>query len=161
MCLKGEHAMQNNSEKAFSVCACPVRRICSAENKDWVLARTIPGYRIPDKVIAYLRAGTHYLACPGIYEHPYRPDIRLGGPEYYTDGHFYWDRDTWKYVLKYGFTLPPEFIDHVMSDSGTAFIDAAIDKSKLWCSAIKSFKKKQGFRCFLPNSEERCNQCEG
>ena len=94
------------------------------------------------------------MACPGVYDHPYKHGIRLSGPEYATDGIYYWDRDAWKYVLKYGFVLPQEFIDHVMSDAGTAFIEAAIDKSDLWCAAVKPFKKKQGFRCFLPDSDE-------
>ena len=41
----------------------------------------------------------------------------------YTDGHYYWDRDTWKYVVKYGLTLPEEFVDYVMSDEADAFLN--------------------------------------
>jgi hypothetical protein len=37
--------------------------------------------------------------------------------------------DTWKYVLKYHVTLPKEFIDHVMSEEGIAFME--------WCAIIR------------------------
>lgn len=146
--------MNNKVGRSHPMIITPIKRVCCDSQKEYLREHTRPGYTVPDKVIAYLRAGNAYMACPGIYAHPYRPGVRLLGPEYYTDGQFCWDRDTWKYVLKYGFVLPQEFIDHVMSDAGTAFIEEAIDKSELWCDAVKPLKKKQGFRCFLPDSEE-------
>lgn len=110
------------------------------------------GYTVPDKVIAYLRTTTPYLMSPGVYEHPFKAGCRLLGPYWYTDGKYCWDRDTWKYVVKYGLMLPPDFIDHVMSDEGTAFIEKCIDESDSWSEVIKRWKKKQGFICFLPEN---------
>ena len=110
------------------------------------------GYEVPDRVIAYLRTTKPYMMSPGVYEHPFRPGKRLLGPYTYTDGKFYWDRDTWKYVVKYHVTLPQEFIDHVMSDAGKAYIDSFIDQSDSWSDTIKAWKKQQGFICLLPNN---------
>ena len=112
-------------------------------------------YTVPDQVIAYLRTTQPYLACPGIYEHPFKPGKRLLGPYMYTDGKYYWDRDTWKYVLKYHVTLPQEFIDHVMSEEGAAFFEYLIDQSDSWSNAVKTWKKRKGFLCFLPNNADR------
>jgi len=72
----------------------------------------------PDKVIAYLRAPDPALVCPGVYDHPFIEGRKLFGPNKCTDGKFFWDSDTWKYVLKYNLTLPQEFIDYVMSEAG-------------------------------------------
>ena len=63
----------------------------------------------------------------------------------YTDGKYHWDRDTWKYVVKYHVTLPQEFIDHVMSEEGAAFIERFIDQSDSWSDTIKKLKKRQAF----------------
>ena len=90
--------------------------------------------------------------CPGIYNHPFKSDITLLGPYTYTDGYYIWDRDTWKYVIKYGLTLPEEFINHVMSEKGTAFIEKRIDESEKWSDVIKSWKKREGFMCMLPDN---------
>lgn len=109
-------------------------------------------YTVPDQVIAYLRTTQPYLMSPGIYEHPFKPGTRLLGPYMYTDGKYYWDRDTWKYVVKYHVTLPQEFIDHVMSEEGTAFIERFIDRSDSWSDTIKKWKKRQGFLCLLPDN---------
>ena len=49
-------------------------------------------------------------------------------------------------------TLPREFIDHVMSEEGAAFIERFIDQSDSWSNAIKKWKKRQGFKCFLPGN---------
>ena len=111
-----------------------------------------PGYTVPDKVIAYLRTTNPLLMSPGVYDHPFKPGKRLLGPYSYTDGKYFWDRDTWKYVVKYGLVLPQDFIDHVMSDEGTAFIEKCIDESDSWCEVIKGWKKRQGFICFLPEN---------
>ena len=51
--------------------------------------------------------------------------------------------------MKYQVTLPQEFIDHVMSEEGTAFIERFIDQSDSWSDAIKKWKKRQGFLCLL------------
>lgn len=40
------------------------------------------------------------VMCPGIYDHPFNPGIELLGQYCYTDGHYRWNRDTWKYVTK-------------------------------------------------------------
>lgn len=87
------------------------------------------GYTVPEKVIAYLRTTKPFLLSPGIYEHPFKKDIQLLGPYLYTDDRYYWDRDTWEYVVKYHVRLPEDFINHVMSIEGTAFIEKQIDAS--------------------------------
>ena len=86
-------------------------------------------YVVPDKVIAYLQTTDPFLMALGIYEHPFKKGTQLMGPYWFTDGKYYWDRDTWKYVLKYGLVLPQEFIDHVMSEAGTAFLEKCIKEN--------------------------------
>ena len=88
---------------------------------------------------------------PGVYEHPFQPGKRLVGPYTYTDGQYYWDRDTWKYVLKYHVTLPQEFIDHVMSEEGIAFMKWCADHSDSWIKTIENWKTNQDMICFLPD----------
>ena len=87
---------------------------------------------MPDKVIAYLRTAKPFLASPVIYEHPFKEGVTLLGPYLYTDDTYYWDRDTWKYVVKHHLRLPQDFIDHVMSEEGTRFIESQIDENDLW-----------------------------
>lgn len=77
---------------------------------------------VPEKVIAYLQTTQPYLVCMGMYEHPFK-DMQLCGPYWYTDGEYFWDRDAWKYVIKYHVTLPQSFIDKVMSEEGTVFLE--------------------------------------
>ncbi len=108
-------------------------------------------YTVPDQVIAYLRTTQPFLMSPGIYKHPFKPEMKLLGPYMYTDGKYYWDRDTWKYVAKYHVTLPQEFIDHVMSEEGVAFIERFIDKSNSWSGIIKKWKEQPGSLCLLPD----------
>lgn len=108
----------------------------------------------PDKVIAYLRAPSPSIACPGVYDHPFIEGRKLLGPYKCTDGNFFWDSDTWKYVLKYNLVLPQDFIDYVMSGAGDAFFEECIEKSELWTDAIKAWKKKQGYIAFLPSRSE-------
>ena len=79
-------------------------------------------YTVSDKVIQYLQIPNMYYVSPGVYTHPFKSNITLFGPYTYTDGHYYWDRDTWKYVLKYGLLLPERFINHVMSEKGTEYL---------------------------------------
>ena len=110
------------------------------------------GYTVPERVIAYLRTTQPFLISPGIYDHPFKPGKTLHVPYLYTDGKYYWDRDTWKYVIKYHVTLPQEFIDHVMSVEGAAFIERFIDQSDLWSQVIKDWNKRHGFQCLLPSN---------
>lgn len=98
------------------------------------------GYTVPDKVIAYLMTTEPYMMCPGIYEHPFKPGTNLFGPYTYTDGYYWWDRDTWKYVLKYHVSLPQEFISHVMSDAGTQYLKHFTSENKSWSKVIKNWK---------------------
>ncbi len=78
---------------------------------------------VPDKVILYLQAKKLYYLCPGLYSHPFHEEITLCGPYAYTDGYYYWDRDTWKYVVKYGLVLPQQFIDYVMTNEAAEFLN--------------------------------------
>lgn len=93
-------------------------------------------FTVPDRVIRYLKVGKPAMMSPGIYQHPFLPGHKynqgpprieddtsdLLGPYIYKDGIYTWDRDTWKYVVKYHLTLPQVFIDHVMSDEGLSFL---------------------------------------
>ena len=79
-------------------------------------------FEVPNKVILYLQTKELYLLSPGIYQHPFKKDMELLGPYIYSDGYYCWDRDTWKYVVKYGLTLPKKFIDYVMSDEADGFL---------------------------------------
>lgn len=100
------------------------------------------GYKVPSKVLDYLRVGKAHLCCMGIYEHPFKPGETLQGPYHVTDGWYIWDRDTWKYVLNYGLKLPKEFIDYVMSDVGTEFIEKQLEVDNGWPTIIiKRWKK--------------------
>ena len=132
------------------ICISPFREIhCGNKSiHDYVQE----GYTVPDRVIAYLRTTQPYLMSPGVYDHPFKPGKRLLGPYLYTDGKYYWDRDTWKYVIKYHVTLPQEFIDHVMSEEGASFIERFIDQSDSWSHAIKEWNKRHGYLCLLPSN---------
>lgn len=108
-------------------------------------------YKVPEKVLAYLCVGEPYLMCPGIYDHPFKEGIQLLGPYIYSDGYYYWDRDTWKYVVKYGLTLSQEFIDHVMSEAGTAFLKKNCTDNK-WEGVISEWKNNSNQLCLLPDN---------
>lgn len=114
-------------------------------------------YTVPDKVIAYLRTKRCLACCPGLYKHPFKDGEKLAGPYVYTDGYFHWDKDTWKYVLKYNLTLPKEFIEFVMSDDGdkklTELVNELIDNNESWSDSIKEYKKKQGYKYLLLGPE--------
>ena len=86
---------------------------------------------VPEKVIAYLQTTQPHLVCMGLYKHPFK-DMQLCGPYWYTDGEYFWDRDAWKYVIKYHVTLPQKFIDKVMSDEGTAFLEKCAESDEAW-----------------------------
>jgi hypothetical protein len=106
---------------------------------------------VPKKVIAYLQTTQPHLVCMGIYKHPFK-DKELLGPYYYTDGEYYWDRDAWKYVIKYHVTLPQEFIDKVMSDEGTEFLEKCAASDESWTKTIKDWKENPNMVCFLPEN---------
>lgn len=86
-------------------------------------------FTVPEKVIAYLQTTQPHLVCMGFYKHPFK-DMQLCGPYWYTDGEYYWDRDAWKYVIKYHVTLPKQFIDKVMSDEGTVFLEKCAESDE-------------------------------
>ena len=88
---------------------------------------------------------------PGIYKHPFRTNRTLLGPYIYTDGAYRWDRDTWKYVVKYGLILPDDFIEYVMSEKGTEFIERQIKSRNSWENTIEEMKKSPNGICLLPD----------
>ncbi|MBQ5754667.1 MAG: hypothetical protein IIV90_03260, partial [Oscillospiraceae bacterium] len=100
-------------------------------------------------------ADTHYLICMTPCDHPFKPGVKLDNLFYKDDYGYCWDGHTWKYVLKYGLTLPEEFIAHVMSEEGTAYINQCIDQNPNWSDAMKKWKKEhQGYLCLMPTREE-------
>lgn len=105
-------------------------------------------FAVPQKVIAYLQTTQPYLVCMGIYKHPFK-EMRLSGPYWYTDGEYYWDRDAWKYVLKYHVTLPQDFIDKVMSEKGTAFLEECAESDNSWSKTIKEWKDQPNTLCLM------------
>ena len=132
------------------ICLTPFKEILGGEES--IFDYVEDGYSVPDKVIAYLRTTKPFLMSPGIYDHPFKEGVQLLGPYLYTDDIYYWDRDTWKYVVKYHVKLPQDFIDHVMSKEGSTFIESQIDASDSWQNTIKGWKKQQGSACFLPDN---------
>ena len=110
------------------------------------------GHTVPEKVIAYLQVGEPLLACAGIYDHPFKEGCKLCRPHNYADGKYAWDRDTWKYVVKYGLILPQDFIDHVMSDEGTHFIEKRLKEENSWSTVIKQWKQQEGCLCLMPDN---------
>jgi len=109
------------------------------------------GYSVPYKVIAYLRTTKPYMMCPGIYEHPFKPGKELLGPYFYTDGKYFWDRDMWKYVVKYHVTLPEDFIDYIMSGAGDDFLESFYSHPDSWSGTIKKWKNEERGLCLLPD----------
>lgn len=109
-------------------------------------------YEVPPKVISYLQTTKPYMICFGIYEHPFIKGKTLLGPYSYTDGYYWWDRDMWKYVVKYHVTLPKEFVDHVMSDKGTEFLMQCRSEKDSWTKRIKDWKdSEENGLCLLPD----------
>ena len=145
-------ARQAIEERRRLINLVPYREFAGGKHSDSITEHTQDGYTVPDKVLTYLQVGDAYMMCPGIYDHPFKPGTRLLGPYYYTDGIHYWDRDTWKYVLKYHVVLPECFINHVMSEAGTAFIEKRIAEEDAWSKSIKNWKKQEGVLCLLPDN---------
>lgn len=106
---------------------------------------------VPQKVIAYLQTTKPYLVCMGLYKHPFK-DMQLCGPYWYTDGEYFWDRDAWKYVIKYHVVLPQEFIDKVMSDEGTAFLEKCAEDDESWMKRVKEWKENANVLCLMPEN---------
>ncbi len=115
------------------------------------------GYTVPTKVIAYLRTTKPYVMSPGMYNHPFRNDIELWGPYVYTDDLYNWDRDTWKYVVKYGLVLPQDFIDHVMSEEGTRFLEEQNVLQESWSKTIDKWTEETGMISYLYPDEGNTN----
>lgn len=111
-----------------------------------------PGHKVPEQVISYLKTTKPYLMSPGIYDHPFKSGHRLLGPYLYTDDRYCWDRDTWKYVVKYGLTLPQEFIDHVMSPAGIHFLEEFKRTNPSWEGVIGCWKEESSMLCLLPDN---------
>ena len=112
------------------------------------------GYTVPDKVIRYLQTKEPSMFSPGIYMHPFKEGKRLLGPYWYGDGKYAWDRDTWKYVVKYHLTLPEEFIEHVMSDAGTQFLEKACCKADSWYQKVEGLEGNNKYINFLPKDAD-------
>ncbi len=108
-------------------------------------------FSVPEKVILYLQTTQPYMVAMGIYQHPFK-DMTLLGPYWYTDGEYYWDRDTWKYVLKYHVKLPTAFINKVMSETGTIFLEKCADSDESWSKRIKAFKGDANNLCLMPDN---------
>ena len=108
---------------------------------------------VPEKVIAYLQTTQPHLVCMGLYKHPFK-DMLLCGPYWYTDGEYFWDRDAWKYVIKYHVTLPQNFIDKVMSEEGTAFLEKCAESDESWAKKIKELKESPDTLCFMPENAD-------
>lgn len=108
-------------------------------------------FAVPKKVIAYLQTTQPHLVCMGLYKHPFK-DMELCGPYWYTDGEYFWDRDAWKYVVKYHVTLPKKFIDKVMSDEGTAFLEECAKSDESWAKRIKELKESPNTLCLMPEN---------
>ena len=138
------------TEERSMICVSPFKEILLGSESIYDYVQE--GYTVPDKVIAYLRTTKPYFVHLGIYGHPFKSEERLLGPYTSTDGKHYWDRDTWKYVLKYHVTLPQEFIDYVMSDEGDAFLERYNDETDSWSNTIMQLKKRKGTMCYLPDN---------
>lgn len=95
-----------------------------------------PSFSMPDKVIKYLQTTEPWVMSPGIYDHPFKKGVRLLGPYISADDVYCWDSNTWKYVVKYHLTLPQDFIDHVLSDKGTLFLERATKRNGSWHDRI-------------------------
>lgn len=129
------------------VCVSPFREILCGDKS--IYDSVQEGYVVLEKVIAYLKTTKPYLMSPGIYEHPFKKGENLAGPYTYTDGHYWWDRDTWKYVVKYHVTLPQEFIDHVMSEAGTEFLESCAGEDECWSKTIRVWKETKRYDACL------------
>ncbi len=132
------------------ICLTPYRELMGGKDKS-IYDFVQEDYSVPDKVIAYLKTTKPYVMCPGVYKHPFKDHKNLLGPYFCWDGKkYYWDRDTWKYVVKYGLTLPQEFIDYVMSDEGTEYLEEFGRDNHSWGKVIENWKADSSALVMLP-----------
>lgn len=117
------------------VCLTPFEELHQGDESiyDWVEE----GYTVPAKVIAYLKTAEPYVMSPGVYDHPFKPGMKLLGPYCYADDHYWWDRDAWKYVTKYHVRLPQEFVNYVMSGAGDEFLQEHAPQADSWFQNIE------------------------
>lgn len=108
------------------------------------------GYTVPERVILYLQTKRLFTMALGVYVHPFKKDVNLLGPYMYTDGKYYWDRDTWKYVVKYGLKLSEDFIAHVMSEEGETFLQSVSEEDS-WQERLQDLKQQKNTLCLLPD----------
>lgn len=104
------------------------------------------GYRVPGKVLTYLRVVNPCAAAGVIYEHPFIKGKTCTGKTYMTDGKYCWDLDTLEYVLNHDLVLPQDFIDHIMSDYGTEFLNR--------CTKVRNFK--EAWRIYKTKPNQPC-----
>lgn len=133
---------------AAMISVMPYKELC--DGTESIYDHIDDSFAVPDKVIAYLKTTHPHMVRMGIYKHPFK-DAELLGPYWYTDGEYYWDRDAWKYVLKYHVTLPQAFIEKVMSEEGTRFLKKCAESDESWAKAIRSFKSQPGTLCLMPD----------
>lgn len=131
------------------ICLTPYKELDLGEES--IYDHVQDGYTVPLRVITYLQTTEPFFMSPGIYDHPFKSGCRLLGPYTYTDGKYYWDRDAWKYVVKYHVTLPQEFIDHVMSEDGEAYLDQLTKENNSWAKSIEDLKNRSNTICLLPD----------
>ncbi|MBD5087360.1 MAG: hypothetical protein HDT30_00895 [Clostridiales bacterium] len=135
------------------ICLTPYKEIRGGEKSIYDYVKE--GYSVPEKVIKYLKTTKPYVMSPGVYKHPFKENSTLLGPYLYYDGIKYcWDRDTWKYIKKYGLTLPKEFIDYVMSEAGTAYLQSCQESEESWSNVISGMKESKNMFCMLSNDAE-------
>ena len=118
----------------------PYKELCGG-NKS-IYDNIDESFTVPGKVILYLQTKQLHLAALGSYQHPFK-DQPLLGPYLYTDGEYYWDRDTWEYVLNYHVKLPDVFITKVMSEAGTDFLERCAKEDEALRRRVNIFKKKE------------------
>lgn len=141
-------ALQFLEERRKMVCLTPFVELRLGDEKihEWVEE----GYSVPEKVIDYLKTTEPDIMSPGVYEHPFKAGVRLLGPYCYTDGHYWWDRDAWKYVVKYHVKLPREFVDYVMSGKGDEFLSERIPTNSSWFDRLEDSCRDVPHANFLP-----------
>lgn len=116
-----------------------------------------PSFIAPDKILAYLRAAKYGPVAPGIMENPFRKGCRYPGPYTKTDGVFIWEASVWKYVYKYHVKPTDDFIEYVMSGKGDAVFIEAVEENRDWSAAIKEYKKRLGYKAWIPSHSELKN----
>lgn len=77
--------------------------------------------KLPDevkaKVLAYLRSGTEWSACPGIFTDDVTGERLPIQWLNYTDGHYSWNSKTIYQFYHYDMKLPDDFIKHILRET--------------------------------------------